>query len=305
MSNQTILWVVFGVVVAVMLALDLAVFHRKARVIKLKEALVWSAIWIGLALIFNLVIYFMLGHDTALNFLTGYLIEKSLSVDNLFVFLVIFSYFSVPPSYQHKVLFWGILGALITRGIFIAAGLAIVESVHWVIYLFGAFLVFTGIRMSFGKDREVHPEANPVLKLFRRFMPVTNDYHGDRFLVRKLGRSAATPLLLVLLVIETTDIVFAVDSIPAVLAVTLDPFIVYSSNIFAILGLRALYFALAGVAQRLRYLHYGLAAILVFLGFKMVFSEIHKMPVSVALGVVAGILVISVLVSLFRSKEKA
>lgn len=220
MSNEATLWVLFGASVAVMLALDLGVFHRKAHVIKVKEALIWSAIWITLALLFNLGIYFLLGADKALKFITGYLIEKSLSVDNLFVFLVIFSYFGVPSIYQHKVLFWGILGALITRAVFIATGLAIVERLHWVIYVFGAFLVFTGIRMSLRKERQLHPGDNPVIRLFRKFVPVTNDYQGDKFWVKEGGRYLATPLFLVLLIIETTDIVFAVDSIPAVLAVT-------------------------------------------------------------------------------------
>ena len=304
MSNQIILWIVFGASVLAMLALDLGIFHRKVHIIKVKEALVWSAIWITLALLFNLGIYFLLGFDKALKFLTGYLVEKSLSVDNLFVFLVIFSYFCVPSTYQHRVLFWGILGALIMRAIFIASGLAILERLHWVIYIFGAFLVFTGIRMSLKKGRELHPEANPVLKLLRRFMPVTDDYQSDKFFVKKNGRYFATPLFLVVLVIETTDVVFAVDSIPAVLAVTLDPFIVYSSNVFAILGLRALYFALAGVTQRLRYLHYGLSVILVFLGFKMLSSGIYEILVGPALGVVAIILLISTVASVVRSRTQ-
>jgi tellurite resistance protein TerC len=304
MSNELILWIVFGVTVLVMLALDLGIFHRRAHVIEVKEALMWSAVWIALALLFNLVIYFLLGSDMALKFLTGYVVEKSLSVDNLFVFLMIFSYFAVPSAYQHKVLFWGILGALIMRAIFIATGLIIVERIHWVIYLFGAFLIFTGIRILLRKGKELHPEDNAVLKLFCRFMPVTNDYHEDRFWLKKNGGYLATPLFLVLLVIETTDVVFAVDSIPAILAITLDPLIVYSSNVFAILGLRALYFALAAAIQRWRYLHYGLSAILVFLGLKMLSSGFFKVPTGIALGVVAAILAVSAIASVLRRREK-
>jgi tellurite resistance protein TerC len=304
MSNELILWIVFGVSVLVMLVLDLGVLHRKAHVIGIKEAFTWSAIWIALALLFDLGIYFMLGSDMALKFLTGYLVEKSLSVDNLFVFLLIFSYFCVPSAYQHKVLFWGILGALIMRAIFIATGLLIIERIHWVIYLFGAFLIYTGIRICLRKGQEVHPENNPVLKLFCRFMPVTKDYCGDSFWLKKNGSYVATPLFIVLLVIETTDIVFAVDSIPAILAITTEPLIVYSSNVFAILGLRALYFALAAVIQRWRYLHYGLSAILVFLGFKMLSSALFTMHIGIALGVVVVILSISAIASILRPDVK-
>ncbi len=303
MSTQLIWWLVFGVLVIVLLALDLGVFHRRAHVIRVREALIWSAVWISLSLIFNLGVYFAFGADKAVNFFTGYLVEKSLSVDNLFVFLVIFTYFNVPANAQHKVLFWGIMGALIIRGIFIFAGVAIIERLHWVIYIFGAFLVYTGVRLFLHRDRKIHPEHNPFLRLCRRFIPVTKDYHGDRFFLREAGQLFVTPLFLVVLVVETTDILFAVDSIPAVLSITLDPFIVYTSNIFAILGLRALYFALAGVTLRLHYLSYGLSAILVFLGFKMLFSGFYKLPVVVALGVVAGILAISTIASFFRPKK--
>jgi tellurite resistance protein TerC len=262
MSHQVLLWIIFSAFVSMMIALDLGIFHRKARTIEVKEALLWSVGWIAPGLLFNLAIYLLLGSDKALKFFTGYLVEKSLSVDNLFVFLLIFSCFGVPSTYQHKVLFWGILGALVTRGIFIASGLAILQRLHWVIYILGAFLIYTGIRMSLRKDRKLRLEDNSVLRLFRRFVPLTDNYQGDKFLVKVDGRRLPTPLLLVLVVVETTDIVFAVDSIPAVLAVTLDPFIVYTSNVFAILGLRALYFALAGVIERLHYLHYALSAIL-------------------------------------------
>jgi len=297
MSNQVILWVAFNLFVLLLLAIDLGVFHRKAHVIKIKEALVLSGIWIALALLFNLGIYFWRGQVTALEFLTGYLLEKSLSVDNLFVFLLIFSYFLVPPLYQHKVLFWGIIGALIMRGIFILGGVALIEKFHWIIYIFGAFLVLTGIKMALQRDREIHPEKNPVLRLFRQFMPVTDRYEEGRFFVRRAGSYFATPLFVVLLVVETTDVIFAVDSIPAILAITLDPFIVYTSNVFAILGLRALYFALAGLMQLFRYLNYGLSIILVFMGVKMLLATIYKIPIAIALGVVASILLISVMAS--------
>lgn len=304
MSNETIWWLVFGAFVFIMLALDLFVFHRKAHVIKLREALIWSSVWISLALLFCLGVFFTFGADRALKFLTAYLVEESLSVDNLFVFLMIFTYFSVPASAQHKVLFWGILGALVMRGIFIVTGLTIVERLHWVIYIFGAFLVFTGIRLFLGKDRQVHPEKNPVLRLACRFMPVTNDYRGASFFCRENGKRMATPLFLVVLVVETTDVVFAVDSIPAVLSITFDPFVVYTSNIFAILGLRAIYFALSGATLHLRYLPYGLSAILTFLGLKMITSAFYKLPTAAALGVVAGVLAIAVIASVLHPKQK-
>jgi len=304
MSGESILWIVFGIFIPVMLALDLGVFHRRDHVIKVKEALIWSAIWISLALLFNLGIYFIVGHEKALNFLTSYLVEESLSVDNLFVFLLIFSYFSVPAAYQHRVLFWGIMGAIVMRGIFIATGLTLLANLHWVIYIFGAFLIYTAGRLAFNKEEEIRPERNPVLRLFRKLVPLTKKYHGNHFLVKGRRRRLATPLLMVLVVIETTDIIFAVDSVPAVLSITQDPFIVYTSNIFAVMGLRSLYFALAGVIQRFYYLNYGLAAILAFLGLKMVFSELIEVPVVVSLGVVLGILVISALFSMFRLGRK-
>ncbi|KPL03609.1 MAG: tellurium resistance protein TerC [candidate division Zixibacteria bacterium SM1_73] len=300
MSNQVLLWVAFNIFVLAMLALDLGVFHRKAHVVKIKEALLWSAFWIVLSLLFNLVVYFWRGPETALEFLTGYLIEKSLSLDNLFVFLLIFSYFRVPSLYQHKVLFCGILGALIMRAIFIFTGVTLIEKFHWVIYIFGAFLVLSGVKMGLQKDKEIHPERNPVLRLFRRFVPVTDGYEDSKFLIKRAGRYLATPLLIVLLVVETTDVIFAVDSIPAILAITLDTFIVYTSNVFAILGLRALYFALAGLMRMFHYLHYGLSSILVFLGVKMLISQIYKVPVGIALGVIACVLLISIIVSIIR-----
>ena len=305
-ENGLMLWVIFSAVIAAMLYVDLGVVNRHAHVISIKEALTWSGVWIAIALLFNLGLYVWRGREPALEFLTGYLIEKSLSVDNLFVFLLIFSYFRVPAQYQHQVLFWGIFGALVMRFFFIFAGVALIKQFHWIIYVFGAFLILTGIKLALEKDKEVHPEKNPVLKLFRRFMPMTDRYDGGRFFIREAGRLLATPLFVVLLVVETTDVIFAVDSIPAIFGITLDPFIVYSSNAFAILGLRALYFALAGLMRLFTHLHYGLAAILVFVGVKMLIADIYKIPIGIALGVVAGILGISILASiLFKPVAEA
>ncbi len=303
MSHETIMWLVFGVAVSGMLVLDLGVFHRRAHKVSIREALVWSAVWIGLALVFAAGVWFELGRERALEFLTGYIIEKSLSVDNLFVFLVIFSYFGVAPRYQHTVLFWGILSARVFRAAFIAAGVTLIRQFHWVIYVFGVFLVYSGVKLFFQKGHEIHPEQNPVLRLLRRFrrlFPITKRYLGGRFLFRRHGAWVGTPLLVVLIMIETSDIVFAVDSIPAILAITTDPFVVYTSNVFAILGLRALYFALAGVMEVFHYLHYGLSFILAFVGVKMLLADIYKIPVPVALGVVAVILAGSVILSLLR-----
>lgn len=291
-------WIGFNVFVLAMLALDLGVFHRKAHEIKFKEALTWTAVWIALALVFNVIVYRLWGSQVGLQFLTGYLIEKSLSVDNVFIFLLIFTYFKVPAKYQHEVLFWGIIGALVCRAIFITVGITLLEHFHWLIYVFGAFLVFTGIKLAMEKNKEIHPERNVVLRLFRRMMPVTDQYQGGKFFVRKDGRTWATPLFVVLLVVETTDVIFAVDSIPAILAITKDPFIVYTSNVFAILGLRALYFVLAGVMEKFHHLHYGLAAILGFVGVKMLVSELYKIPVAVSLGFIAAALAVSIAASL-------
>ncbi len=304
MSTQALLWIGFNIFVLAMLILDLGVFHRKAHVVKIKEALLWSAVWIALALMFNLGIYFWRGEEVALEFLTGYLIEKSLSVDNIFVFVMVFSYFRVPALYQHKVLFWGILGALIMRAIFIAAGISLIQNFHWVIYIFGSLLILTGIKMAVQKDKEIHPEKNPLVNLFRRFMPISGRSEGGKFFVKQNNRLFATPLFVVLLVVETTDLIFAVDSIPAILAVTLDPFIVYTSNVFAILGLRALYFALAGIMNLFHYLNYGLAGILIFVGVKMLIADFYKFPIVVALGVIAGILAISIIASLLRPRKE-
>src|SRR5215510_5005589 len=304
MSIQVLLWIVFNLFVVVMLALDLGVFHRTAHVIHVREALAWCALWVTLALLFNLGIFLRLGSEPALEFLTGYLLEYSLSVDNIFVFLMIFTYFRVPYLHQHKVLFWRILGALIMRALFILTGITLIQKFHWVMYIMGGFLVLTGIKMALQKDEEINPERNPVLKLFRRVMPVTEGYEDGRFFVKRSGRLFATPLFIVVLVVETTDVIFAVDSIPAILAITLDPFIVYTSNVFAILGLRALYFALAGVMQLFHYLHYGLSAILIFVGAKMLLADVYKLPVGVALGVIAGLLLIAVIASILRPRQK-
>jgi tellurite resistance protein TerC len=304
MMSQILLWIGFSLFVCAMLALDLLIFHRKAHEIKVREALLLSAFWIALALLFNLGIYFWRGSEAALQFFTGYLIEKSLSVDNLFVFLLIFTYFAVPPSYQHKVLFWGILGALLMRAVFILAGITLILKFHWVIYVFGAFLLFTGVRMVSQKETKIRPEKNPIIRLFRQVMPVSNEYSGGKFFLREAGRLVATPLIIVLIAIETTDVVFAVDSIPAILAITLDPFIVYTSNVCAILGLRALYFALAGVMKLFHFLHYGLSAILVFIGTKMILTDVLTIPIGISLAIVGTILLISVAVSVVTRPKK-
>jgi len=305
MESQILWWVGFGVFVVVMLTLDLKVFNRKAHEIKIKEALLWTAFWVALALLFCLGIYLWRGHGDALEFLTCYLIEESLSIDNLFVFLLIFAYFAVPPMYQHKVLYWGIIGAIIMRLVFIVTGIELLERFNWVFYIFGAFLVITALRMAFQKDEKIDPEKNPLLRLFRRFVRVTENYEGGKFLVKREGLYLATPLLIVVLVVETTDVVFALDSIPAVLGITLNPFIVYTSNIFAILGLRSLYFALAGVMRLFHYLRYGLIGVLIFVGVKMLIADFYRIPTEIALSVVAGVLVISVIISIiWPRKEK-
>ena len=286
-SGQIWLWIGFNAFVLVMLAIDLGIFHRKAHVVSLKESLTWSFIWIALALIFDAGLYVWRGPEPALQFLTGYLIEKSLSVDNIFIFVLLFGAFSVPAAYQHRVLLWGVLGALVMRGILIGVGAVLLEDFHWVFYLFGAFLIFTGIRMGVQKEPAVHPERNPVLKLVRRVVPVTDNYERDRFLVRRGGQLWVTPLLLVLVVIETTDLIFAMDSIPAIFAVTGDPFLVYTSNVFAILGLRSLYFVFANIIDQFYYLKLGLAVILVYVGVKMVLTDLYYIPSTWSLLVIA------------------
>lgn len=299
--NETGIWIFFNIFVLIMLGIDLFV-HRKDHTVGMKEALIWSAIWTIIALAFNVLVYFWLGSKLALEFFTGYLIERTLSVDNLFVFLLIFSYFAVPSQYQRKVLFWGIFGALIMRAIFIAAGLTLINMFHWVIYLFGLFLIYTGIKMARHQEEEIHPEKNIVIKLFRKMMPVTKNYVEGKFFTRVDGRLFSTPLFVVLLVVETSDVIFAVDSIPAILAITRDPFIVYSSNVFAILGLRALYFAIAGLMQIFHHLNYGLCVILIFVGVKMLVSSVFEIPSLVALGVIALVLILSIVASLIWPK---
>ena len=301
-EQQRMLWIGFILLVFLMLALDLGIFHRKAHVIKIKESLFLSVFWISIAIMFNIGIYFWLGPQSALEFMTGYVIEKALSVDNLFVFLMIFSYFHVSSIYQHKILFWGILGALIMRAIFIATGITLIEKFHEIIYIFGAFLIITGIKMALHGDKKIEPEKNPVLKYLRKIIPVTENYDGDNFFVKRGTKYLATPLFVVLVVVESTDVLFAVDSIPAILAITTDPFIVYTSNVFAILGLRALYFALAGIMPMFYYLNYGLSAILAFVGTKMLISDFYKVPTMVSLSIVAGILVIAVIFSVARAR---
>ena len=298
------LWIVFGVVILTMLILDLGVINRQAHVVKLKEAALWSSAWIALALGFSGLVAFRLGSEKAFEFLTGYVIEESLSVDNLFVFLVIFSYFRVPREYEHKVLFWGIVGVLITRGIFVTAGVALVHRFYWALYVFGLILIATAIKLVTQREKEVKPEKNPIVKLFRKLMPVTEAYEGSKFIVKRNGRITATPLLVVLIMIESTDILFAVDSVPAVLGITHDPFIVYTSNIFAILGLRSLFFLLSGIMGLFHHLRYGLALILGFVGVKLLIADFYKIPVGMALGVVAFLLTISITASLIWPERK-
>lgn len=296
-------WILFNLFVLVMLALDLGVFHRRAHTVRFKEALAWSAAWISMAAVFSVIVLYWHGRTSSLEFITGYVIELSLSVDNLFVFLVIFRYFKVPAHDQHKVLFWGIVGALVMRGIFILAGVTLINRFHWIIYVFGALLIYSGFKLLRQGETEIHPEHNPILRIFRRYVPVTKDYVGDKFFIRKPGLFA-TPLFVVLLVVETTDVLFAVDSIPAVLAITRDAFIVYTSNVFAIMGLRSMYFALAGLIEMFRYLHYGLAVVLMFVGVKMIGSNYLHLPTWVALGVVVVVLGVAVVASILNPKKQ-
>ncbi len=297
-------WLAFGAILAFLLFLDMKVFHRKSGVITIKQSLLWTAFWIALALLFNLGIW-LWKRDTgmALDYLTCYLIEKSLSVDNLFVFLMVFSFFSVPLAYQHKVLFWGIIGAIVLRLAFIEAGATLLENFDWVFYIFGAFLIIAALRMAFQKEKELHPEKNPILKILRKFVGVTDCYEGDRFFIKRAGKYIATPLLIVVIIIETTDVVFALDSIPAAFSITTDKFIVYTSNIFAILGLRSLYFALAGIMPLFHYLKYGLVVVLMFVGIKMLLAHHYEIPTSIALGVVIIVLVIAVIASVIRNRR--
>jgi tellurite resistance protein TerC len=297
MSNAVAL-ALFTLLVLGLLALDLGVLERHPRTLSFREACGRYAFWVILSLAFNLGIYFWRGSQPALEFLTGYVLEVSLSMDNVFVFAVIFSYMAVHAPYQHRVLFWGIVGALVMRGAFIAAGVVLISRFNWVLYILGAFLVITGAKLLRAKQEEIHPEHSPVLRLARRVFPITENYEGASFFVRREGRLFATPLLLVLLLVETTDVLFAVDSIPAIFAVTLDPFIVYTSNVFAILGLRALYFVLAGAIRKFRYLRPGLAVVLMFVGVKMLVAHRYPVPILVSLGVICGILAVAILASL-------
>jgi len=303
MIDQIWLWVGFNAFILAMLALDLGVFHRKSHVVSFRESLTWTGVWITLALLFNAGVWYYAGAQKGLEFFTGYVIEKSLSVDNVFVFALLFSYFTVPAKYQHKVLFWGILGALVMRAIMIFLGAALISRFSWVIYVFGAFLILTGLKMIFKRAEEIHPERNPVVRLFKRMMPVTAEYRQDKFFIRENGVLMATPLFVVLLLVEFSDLVFAVDSIPAIFAITNDPFIVYTSNVFAILGLRSLYFSLAGVMDKFHYLKIGLGVVLAFVGVKMILSHTqYKIDTMVSLGVIATILTLSIVWSLLRPK---
>jgi tellurite resistance protein TerC len=297
------LWVGFNLFVLAMLALDQGVFHRKAHEVSFKEASIWSAVWIALALLFNAAVWQLRGPEAGVQFLTGYLIEKSLSVDNIFVFALIFSAFAVPARYQHRLLFWGILGALVMRAGFILAGASLLQTFHWIIYLFGAFLILTGVKMLLFRHQEMDLEKNPFLRLVRRLVPVTAGYRDEKFFVREGGKLWATPLFLVLVLVESTDLVFAVDSIPAIFAVTDDPFLVYTSNVFAILGLRSLYFLLAGALQKLAYLKLGLAVILLFVGIKMTITDWYKIPSLVSLLIIAALLAAAIGASLWQNSR--
>ena len=304
MNWQAILpYALFLLFVVAMLAIDLGVFHRTSHTVSIREAGTWTIVWITLAMLFALGLWLRNGSEQALAFVTGYIIEYSLSMDNIFVFVLIFGFFAVPQAYQHRVLFWGILGALVMRGVMIGLGAALIDRFHWIIYVFGAFLVFTGIRMAFHKDEDVHPENNPVVKLFTRFVAVTPNYEKDRFFVRHAGKWLATPLFVVLIMVETTDLIFAVDSIPAIFAVTTDPFIVFTSNVFAILGLRSLYFILRGAVDKFHYLKIGLAAVLTFVGIKMLAGYWYHLPIGISLAVIGLLLGGAVIASLVRSRR--
>ena len=305
MATNVWFWVIFNAFVLGMLALDLGVFHRKAHEVRPKEAGMWVAIWMTLALLFAGGLFLWEGPTIALTFLTGYLIEQSLSVDNIFVIVMIFSYFSIPGKYQHRVLFWGIIGALLMRGLFIGLGTLLLAKFHWIMYVFGALLIITGIRMALQHDEEFDAEQNPVMRLARRFLPVTPNYDGQKFFTLENGKKVATPLFLVLLLVEFTDLVFAIDSIPAIFGVTTDPFIVYTSNVFAILGLRSMYFLLSDIVHRFVYLNYGLAVILSFVGLKMVLIDVIHIPILVSLGVILLTLAVAIAASLLFPKKPA
>jgi len=304
MDTPIIFWILFNAFVLLMLALDLGIFHRKTHEVSLKEALTWTLIWVFLALVFNAIIFYWKGRQQALEFFTGYLVEKALSIDNIFVFIVIFTYFQIPSKYQHKVLFWGVFGALLMRVIFIFAGVALIEKFHFTIYIFGALLVYTGYKMFYHNNAKIEPDKNPLIRFFKKVMPVTPNLQEDNFFIKLNGKRYATPLFLVLILIETTDLIFAVDSIPAILAITQDQFIVYTSNVFAILGLRSLYFALAGVVHRFWLLSFGLAIVLVFVGIKMLLSDLYKIPIEWSLIFIATIITGSIFLSLKIKRTK-
>lgn len=304
MQVTPIFWIAFNAFLLTMLLLDLGVFRKKSHVVSFRESLTWVGVWVSLSMVFAFLVNMWFGKERALMYLTGYVIELSLSVDNLFVFILIFSYFSVPAEYQHRVLFWGILGALVMRLIFIFSGAALLERFDWMIYIFGAILVYSGVKMVTEKDKKIDPEKNIVIKFLRRTLPISNQYHGNKFFIRENGKVVATLLFVVLIMIEVTDLVFAVDSVPAILAITTDRFIVYTSNAFAILGLRSLYFALAGVVNLFRYLPYGLSVVLVFIGVKMLLHHYVKIPVEISLLVVLSVIIISVVASLLIKEKK-
>lgn len=304
MSTQTTMWLAFAVVMTVMFILDIGIFNRKSHEIRFREALTWTLVWVSLALLFNAGVYFYLGPTKALEFFTGYIIEESLSVDNLFVFIMIFSYFHVSKIHQPKILKWGIIGALVMRAIFILVGIELIERFHWMIYVFGGLLVITGIKMAFGGEEKIEPEKNLLVRIVRKFVPITKRVRDDRFFIRKGGILAATPLFLTLLVVESSDVIFAVDSIPAVLAVTHDPFIVYTSNVFAIMGLRSLYYLLAHVMEMFVYLKLGISFILAFVGVKMLLTDIYHISIYFSLGMIVGVLTISILTSITIGSRK-
>lgn len=304
MQTPILFWILFNIFILLMLALDLGVFHRNTHEVKVKEALTWTLVWVVLALLFNGVIYYWRGPQQALEFFTGYLVEKALSVDNIFIFIMVFGYFQVPARYQHKILFWGVLGALVMRVMFIFAGVALIEKFHFTIYVFGALLIYTGFKMLGHNDVKIEPDKNPVIRFAKKLFPVTHGLHDGKFFVKKDGKRFATPLFLVLILIETTDLIFAVDSIPAILAITQDQFIVYTSNVFAIMGLRSLYFALAGVIQRFWLLNYGLAVVLAFVGVKMLIVDVYKIPIEWSLLFIAAVITISVILSLKIKQEE-
>ncbi len=298
------IWIGFSLFLITMLALDLGVFHRHSHIVEFKESIIWSSVWIGLALIFNLGIFYFAGNIKGMEFLTGYLIEKSLSIDNIFVIALIFSYFGVPREYQHRVLFWGVIGALIMRAILIALGSTLIKEFSWIIYIFGAFLVITGVKMYFQNQQSIHPDKNPLVILFKKFFKVSTDYTGEKFFIKEKGKLIATPLFIVLLLVETTDLIFAVDSIPAIFAITQDTFIVFTSNAFAILGLRSLYFALSGIMHKFYYLKAGLSVILVFVGIKMMLIDIFKIPIGISLAFITLVIFISIYASFQKIKKQ-